>query len=139
LSRIPLLGNLFKSRRSTKTKRQLMIFLRPIILRDAATEAAVSSEKYNFLRAEQLKMRENRELRFREQQPVLPALPDLMRAPPAHSPTPEMPTPGASVSPVESTPKQAASPDSTAPRAPRRVPGHPVAHTERDKDRAQRD
>ena len=101
LSRIPLLGNLFKSRRSGHTKRQIMIFLRPIILRDAATEAAVSNEKYNFLRAEQLKMRENRELKFHEQQPVLPELPpmdtdvrvpraqdaqerpgDLMRAPP---------------------------------------------------------
>jgi general secretion pathway protein D len=75
ISRIPLLGNLFKSRRATKNKRNLMIFLRPVILRDAATEAAVSNEKYNFLRAEQLKMRSNRELKFREQQPVLPDLP----------------------------------------------------------------
>ena len=79
LSRIPLLGNLFKSRRSGVTKRQIMIFLRPIILRDAATEAAVSNEKYNFLRAEQLKMRENRELKFRDQQPVLPELPSMDR------------------------------------------------------------
>lgn len=94
LSRVPLLGNLFKSRRSTRSKRQLMIFLRPIILRDAATEASISNEKYNFLRTEQLRMRENRELKFREQQPVLPELPppdtqdrgpraqDLMRQPP---------------------------------------------------------
>jgi general secretion pathway protein D len=74
VSRIPLLGNLFKSRRSTKSKRTLMIFLRPIILRDAATEAAVSNEKYNFLRAEQLEMRANRELKYRELQPVLPPL-----------------------------------------------------------------
>src|SRR5690606_11747370 len=48
LSRIPLLGNLFKTRSSGRTKRQLMIFLRPTILRDAATEASVSNEKYNF-------------------------------------------------------------------------------------------
>jgi hypothetical protein len=54
-----------------------MVFLRPIILRDAATEAAVSNEKYNFLRAQQLKMRENRELKFRDQQPVLPELPPM--------------------------------------------------------------
>jgi general secretion pathway protein D len=51
-----------------------MIFLRPIILRDAATEAAISNEKYNFLRAEQLEMRSNRELKYRELQPVLPPL-----------------------------------------------------------------
>ena len=96
LSRIPLLGNLFKSRRASKNKRTLMIFLRPVILRDAATEAAVSNEKYNFLRAEQLEMRANQELRYRELQPVLPTLQsqppvirsqdpegaDLMRSPP---------------------------------------------------------
>ncbi len=84
LSRVPLLGNLFKSRTSKRNKRNLMVFLRPIILRDAATEAAVSSEKYNYLRAEQLKMRENKELRYRNSQPLLPELPapDLIRNPP---------------------------------------------------------
>ncbi|MBB5208042.1 type II secretion system secretin GspD [Chiayiivirga flava] len=73
LSRIPLIGNLFKSRDSSKTRRNLMVFLRPIILRDAATEAAVSGEKYNFLRTEQLRMRENRELKYNGN--VLPPLP----------------------------------------------------------------
>lgn len=93
ISRIPLLGNLFKSRNATHSKRNLMVFLRPIILRDAITEAAVSSEKYNFLRAEQLRMRENRELRYHGQyQPVLPSLDeitprDLFRDPPPLDPT----------------------------------------------------
>lgn len=83
VSRIPLIGNLFKSRTANRSKGNLMIFLRPIIMRDAATEAAVSSEKYNFLRAEQLRMRENKELRYRgDKQPLLPALEDFT-APPA--------------------------------------------------------
>ncbi len=85
LSRIPLLGNLFKSRASKRGKRNLMIFIRPRILRDEATQAAVSSERYNFLRAEQQRMRENTELRYNgENQPLLPALPpaDLFSAPP---------------------------------------------------------
>lgn len=83
VSRIPVLGHLFKSRNAQRKKRNLMIFLRPIIMRDAATEAAVSSEKYNFLRAEQLRMRENKELRYRgDKQPLLPALEDFT-APPA--------------------------------------------------------
>ena len=92
LSRIPLLGNLFKSRSASHSKRNLMVFLRPIILRDAITEAAVSSEKYNFLRAEQLRMRENSELRYRGvQQPLLPPLDapvpdDLFRNPPPIDP-----------------------------------------------------
>lgn len=84
LSRIPLLGNLFKSRASSRGKRNLMVFLRPRILRDEATTSAISSERYNFLRAEQLKLRQDGELRYRDQQPVLPELPpaDLFRAPP---------------------------------------------------------
>jgi general secretion pathway protein D len=88
VSRIPLFGNLFKSRASTRSKRNLMIFLRPQILRDEAVEASLSSEKYNYLRAEQLRLRENRELRYREHQPVLPPLllqspeGDLMSVPP---------------------------------------------------------
>ncbi|MCX7557552.1 type II secretion system secretin GspD [Xanthomonadaceae bacterium JHOS43] len=95
VSRIPVLGHLFKSRSAQRKKRNLMIFLRPIILRDAITEAAVSSEKYNYLRAEQLRMRENKELRYRgDAQPLLPALDeislpsvDLFRNPPPVEPS----------------------------------------------------
>lgn len=84
LSRIPLLGHLFKSRAATRNKRTLMVFLRPTILRDAATEAAVSSEKYNYIRAEQLQIRERAGSRVGgEQQPLLPELPrDLFQNPP---------------------------------------------------------
>jgi general secretion pathway protein D len=98
LSRIPLFGNLFKSRNSQRSKRTLMVFLRPQILRDEALEAALSMDKYNTLRDEQLKQRENHELRYRNQPPLLPALPlppppvlplddaDLMSAPPPLEP-----------------------------------------------------
>lgn len=79
LSRIPLLGNLFKSRASSRKKRNLMVFLRPRILRDAVTEYAISSEKYNYLRSEQLRMRENRELKYRGE--LMPVLPELGSAP----------------------------------------------------------
>ncbi len=85
ISRVPLLGNLFKSRNSSKARRQLMVFLRPTILRDAAVESAVSGERYNMLRAEQQRLRDNQEMRYRgDQQPLLPALPadDLMQRPP---------------------------------------------------------
>lgn len=73
LSRIPLLGNLFKSRKASRSKRNLMIFLRPVILRDAAAEASVSNEKYNYLRAEQLQLRERMDGRVRGGgMPILP-------------------------------------------------------------------
>ena len=56
-----------------------MVFLRPRILRDAVTEYAISSEKYNYLRSEQLRMRENRELKYRGE--LMPVLPELGSAP----------------------------------------------------------
>lgn len=75
LGSIPVLGNLFKYRNSARIRRNLMIFLRPVILRDAATESAVSGSKYNYIRGEQLRMREQSEgLLPPESKPVLPEL-----------------------------------------------------------------
>ena len=73
LGDIPVLGNLFRYRDTTRTKRNLMVFLKPTILRDAALESSISNEKYNFLRAEQLRAREEREIFAPvENYPVLP-------------------------------------------------------------------
>lgn len=46
LGRIPLLGKLFKSTRQSHIKRNLMVFLRPTVVRDAAGLAALSGKKY---------------------------------------------------------------------------------------------
>jgi general secretion pathway protein D len=82
LGSIPLIGNLFRYRSNDHTKQDLMVFLHPKILRDAASEAQVSGEKYNFLRTEQLQMRENREmLTPRGQRPMLPEVHDFMQSP----------------------------------------------------------
>lgn len=75
LGDLPVLGNLFKSRRTTKTKQNLMVFLKPTILRDAATETEISSGKYNFMRAEQLKKHQRgANLMPNESVPLLPDL-----------------------------------------------------------------
>ncbi|HAW78152.1 MAG TPA: type II secretion system protein GspD, partial [Alteromonas australica] len=55
LGDIPILGHLFKSTSSTKRKRNLMVFLKPTIVRDGATMNAISHRKYNYMRALQLK------------------------------------------------------------------------------------
>ncbi len=82
LGDIPLIGNLFRYRSNDHTKQDLMVFLHPRILRDAATEASVSGEKYNFLRTEQLQMRESNEtITPRGQQPMLPEVHDFMKSP----------------------------------------------------------
>lgn len=57
LGDIPVLGNLFRYRREDHTKRNLMVFLKPSILRDEVLESAVSSDKYNFIRERQLEKR----------------------------------------------------------------------------------
>lgn len=58
LGDIPVLGNLFRYRSANVLKRNLMIFLKPTILKDAVTEQQLSADKYNFIRAEQLRARE---------------------------------------------------------------------------------
>ncbi|MGB7407114.1 MAG: type II secretion system secretin GspD [Pontixanthobacter sp.] len=50
LGDIPIIGELFKSRRNSKTRRTLFVFLKPTILRDPGAVADVSADKYNQLR-----------------------------------------------------------------------------------------
>ena len=50
LGDIPIIGFLFRTQNTTKTKANLMVFLRPTILRDNKDAAFVTNEKYNFLR-----------------------------------------------------------------------------------------
>lgn len=54
LGDIPLLGALFRSTTNNKSKQNLMVFLRPSILRDDADAAYITNEKYNYLRSLQL-------------------------------------------------------------------------------------
>jgi len=54
LGDIPILGHLFKSTTTNKVKTSLMVFIRPVILRDAATADAYTRQKYSYLRARQL-------------------------------------------------------------------------------------
>ena len=50
LGDIPIIGFLFRTQNTTKTKANLMVFLRPSILRDSKDAAFVTNEKYNHLR-----------------------------------------------------------------------------------------
>ncbi|MGH8122146.1 MAG: type II secretion system protein GspD, partial [Rudaea sp.] len=82
LGDIPLVGNLFRYRSNSHQKQNLMVFLHPRILRDPATEASVSSEKYNYIRTEQLQMRENSEIVTpRANMPMLPDVHDFLASP----------------------------------------------------------
>ncbi len=55
LSDIPLIGELFKSRSRSRTKTNLMVFIRPRILRSRADNAAMTAQRYAIVRGEQLR------------------------------------------------------------------------------------
>jgi general secretion pathway protein D len=55
LGRIPLIGALFKTRSRDMEKRNLMVFIRPKILRDGLATAIETNAKYNYMRNEQEK------------------------------------------------------------------------------------
>lgn len=54
LGDIPLIGELFKSRGRERTKTNLMVFIRPTILRTAEDAQAIAARRYNYVRAAQL-------------------------------------------------------------------------------------
>jgi general secretion pathway protein D len=54
LGSIPLLGKLFKSSSNQVVKKKLFVFIRPTILIDSDSINALSAEKYNYIKAEQL-------------------------------------------------------------------------------------
>lgn len=80
LGAIPIVGELFKTRSGTKEKRNLMIFIRPTIIRDGVAAAIETNAKYNLLRNQQLQRRRGRvSLLPGERQPLLPPIEELSR------------------------------------------------------------
>jgi len=78
LGRIPILGLAFKSRDARATKNNLMVFIRPKILRDGVQAAFETDAKYNYMLDQQKKSSR------RELLPLLPGVkkPQLPPAPP---------------------------------------------------------
>ena len=50
---IPILGNLFRSKSRNRTKTNLMVFIRPTIIRNAKDAAQMTGDRYQYVRAEQ--------------------------------------------------------------------------------------
>ena len=53
LGDIPVVGNLFKSRSRSRTKTNLMVFIRPTIVRNRAEARAVTAQRYGYIQREQ--------------------------------------------------------------------------------------
>ncbi|MFT4806953.1 MAG: general secretion pathway protein D [Paraglaciecola sp.] len=84
LGDIPILGNLFKSTSTSVSKRNLMVFIRPTIIRDGVTMNEISHKKYQYIRAEQLKRQsQGVPLMPNTEGPSLPAWDDKLSLPPS--------------------------------------------------------
>jgi general secretion pathway protein D len=123
LGNIPILGLLFKTRNQTSSKTNLMIFIRPKIMRDANQAAYETELKYNYMQDQQKPM-------FHTSPSDLPPL--LPGVPPGKlPPLPPPPPPGkdsATGQPSPNTPG-AASPPAAAPAPPPPVLTNPPGTT----------
>ena len=79
LGRIPLIGELFKYRERKKSKTNLMVFLRPVIVRNVEQSQGFTADRYEYIRNEQdaLKMRQV----FTMPEYPQPKLPELVQPP----------------------------------------------------------
>ena len=102
LGDIPFLGALFRSESRDRKRTNLMVFLRPIVMRDADAQARFSTDRYEQIRANQLGSQPSPSL-------VLP----INRSPVLPPDKPGQPSPTAPYEPPASAPVPA-----SAPRAP---------------------
>jgi general secretion pathway protein D len=128
LGAIPLLGNLFKSRSGSRQKKNLLVFIRPKILRDADATESISEDKYNGMRQDERTLNHGKiTLLPGERQPVIPAAPHVLpTTPPASitNPAGATPNPPATVAPQafplappsSATPAPTVAPSTTTPQ-----------------------
>ena len=75
---IPVLGNLFKNEIRSRTKSNLMMFLRPAVMRDGASTEAFAYDRYDEIRGMQQRAQPNTDnimLRGVDSAPMLPEAP----------------------------------------------------------------
>jgi general secretion pathway protein D len=56
LGNVPLLGNLFKYQNRSRKKTNLMVFLRPIVIRNSEQSASVVADRYDYIRGTEIAM-----------------------------------------------------------------------------------
>lgn len=82
LGSIPLLGQLFRANRTSQEKTNLMLFIKPTILRDSVATAYETNQKYRFIRDAQLAERsQRRQFTPDLEPPVLPLIEQPSEAP----------------------------------------------------------
>ena len=95
LGDVPVVGNLFKSETRSRRKTNLMVFLRPVVVRDASATDSLSIDRYDLMRAVQ-----------RDSQPVprimvpINESPVMPAAVPLVAPAPRLETPALTLPPL---------------------------------------
>jgi general secretion pathway protein D len=91
LGDIPGIGNLFRYESRDHTKTNLMVFLRPYILRNAEASAGLTENRYDYLRGEQFKSQPQSNIILPDETaPAVPML-DLKQGLPKPAPAPAAP------------------------------------------------
>jgi general secretion pathway protein D len=114
LGDIPIIGNLFKYRTRTRAKRNLMVFLRPVVVRSKEQNDNLSMDRYEFMRAagQTAQPVDDTVLLKNLGAPVLPSL--VNGQPPVGGQMATMPPPA----PAPARPGAATGPGTTQPKVP---------------------
>jgi general secretion pathway protein D len=113
LGKIPFIGGLFRVRNTQKTKTNLMVFIRPRVLRTPEQAAFETNAKYNYLRDMQLNRNDGKVKMMPGA--TQPTLPPLVGPAPSAVPPPQGPPDPAVEGATQPAPPAAVEPAPTAP------------------------
>ena len=132
LGDVPIFGNLFKSEVRSRKKTNLMVFLRPVVVRDNSGSETLAYDRYDSMRAMQQSTQPDSNVMLRgvSEAAVLPPLPPLLPFPPPRTDSDRriegtrlIPPPLPLVSPVTSpVPLRGALPPTADPVSSRELP-----------------
>ncbi|SAK40054.1 type II and III secretion system protein [Caballeronia fortuita] len=133
LGDIPFIGSLFRSEGKSRTKTNLMVFLRPVIVRDQATATQIANTRYDYLRQQQYGSTTDNRIIKDQNVPVMPPKPlgpsegggapaqnlldwsDTTRGPGPSTTLPQNPDAGPAPQPMQTAPQSTMPPQNTYP------------------------
>jgi general secretion pathway protein D len=107
LGDIPILGDLFKSQTRQRKKTNLMVFLRPVVIRDSAQSDALSLDRYELMRGMQMQAQPPHHIVMpvNESAVMPPTAPPVPAPGPGPAPaTPPVPAPSSGIAPTTGRP-----------------------------------
>jgi general secretion pathway protein D len=105
LGDIPILGDLFKSQTRQRKKTNLMVFLRPVVIRDSAQSDALSLDRYELMRGMQMQAQPPQHIVMPvNESAVMPPAATPAPAPGPAPATPPVPAPTSGIAPTTGRP-----------------------------------